>query len=311
MKPFSFNYLGTKAPYTHLFDKLVRGWVGKFCDLTIGGGSVAMFFGEERRARSMILNDCSDYSRMIARGFFGQRPRQRSELVFAVQTVKPEQGFMSREQWYSKFFDDEVRAYCDGYVQRHAKDDFLLINLLALLGRGCVRFPGQFSIKMKELTLPQFKAALIGRLERYAARILPFVDCEITNANYLDLPKRFNALRGYVVYLDPAWPAQPDHKTRDATSAYGFYSERLLSIARQEQCPTPAEYSVTRDDFYAGMRETIARMSKHNTMLIAYQTTREEVAAVKRSLFNGQRVRMADADKNEGSTLREYLFLVC
>jgi len=165
---------------------------------------------------------------------------------------------------------------------------------------------------MKVLTPKTFTELVYSKAIRLNARVAEGCTTRITTIDYLNIDKSLSSLKDFVCYLDPAWPAQPEagrqHVGND--KVYGFYASVLMSALRQEDLPMPAEYNVSLDDFYKGMRRTIKLLKKRNTVLIAYQSRPDVVEEVKDRLFGNLAVAEFKEQRTSGTKLWEYLWRV-
>lgn len=74
--------------------------------------------------------------------------------------------------------------------------------------------------------------------------------------------------------------------------------------------PMPAEYSVTLDECYEGMRRTIELLRPHNSVLIAYQSTPDKVESVKAELLGGLEFEEFKERRKSGTKMWEYLWRI-
>lgn len=301
------RYLGKKSKYLHLFDELLPLLPFEampLFDLTSGSATVALYFREYAGTTSMVLNDISEYPHLVASAFF-DGPRVTQERLADGFDFDSVRGWASVS--HSKDFTRETAAWVDGYCEANADSPLLLVALACVLVQG--RFPSLDRVRLSALTPDTIAAEVRAVARRLMRRQHDDVDLTHKRWDYLNLPSYADEMGGYAVYLDPAWPTQPDDKTISNERAYGLYASTLMSILRQEFVDVPPEYTVDEDKFYELMAQTIERMGKKNTVFVAYQTVPEHVEFIKEKLFPGRKVKMAESAKNMSSTLREYLFM--
>lgn len=316
-KPTPINYLGKKGPYMHLVADLGIAEATRFLDFTAGSSTVPLYMVECHGARELICNDVSPYCQMIAEALFVREPMSISRIRRHAVPV-PREGYLyAHKGEFSGFkrMSPAAAAWVDGYCCLNAGEPLMLLALACVLGKGAERFSDLVGVYLealrpKDLEAKVRKVALSLAMRQHGLR----VSATITAEDYLAVDFErgpFGDLSDWVVYLDPAWPTQPGHRTLGNERTYGLYASIMMSVLRQEAMPMPSEYSVTLEDFYVGMRKTIAGvLERGGQMLVAYQTTEERVREVEREVLAGHRFSMVSVDKNKSSTLREYLFLI-
>jgi len=229
-------------------------------------------------------------------------------ILSAVGSVKPLTGWVSIGRAAS-LFSEHTAAWVDGFCVQHSTNPLLLVALSCVILRGS----GRFSQIVRKYTLALTPKALAEDVAKVASRLAGrqkgLSTVEHTSFNYLTLLKRIEALEGWIVYLDPAWPSQLKRRTISNDRVYGLYASAMMSMLRQSYVPIPGVYAVGNALFWAGMKRTIDKLSAKNTVLVAYQTTEDEIDEVTARLGLAD-WRLVFSDRNASSKLREYLFCV-
>jgi hypothetical protein len=319
MRSLGIPYIGNKLRATQLFEKMLPEVVEAYCDLTIGGCTCPIYFAEDRDVDYFVLNDLSEYSRLMAQALLVDPKIKMTECMQAFE-FKPLSGLLSqhssdvlRGRGGPRAFQEATKRFIDGYCVHNANQPIALIALAAELCSGAGLSPGRFfTTRTQAMDPANLFASVWTRLMslRQRQQALGPACVKITAHDYLDLPSEILGLVDHVVYLDPAWPSQPGVDVSSNAKIYGFYASTLLSILRQEIRPYPARYDVSDDDFYEGMRATITALCDGNMMLVAYQSTPDRVGYVKERLFSGDPYCEMSFPKGGRSDLFEYLFCV-
>ena len=320
------QYVGKKSKHLDLFPKLIGDRDSRevqaatgFLDLTAGSSTVALLFTEYYGFKTIMLNDLSPWTKLVARAFFEQAAMDAEEIAEAILSVTPTDGFVRctrgrvGSRW-SLLFNDDAAAWIDGYATRHMENPLLQIALSCVILSGATRFAHIRTQVTTALTPTKLRNETYRRALQLARR-QKMLGGGFTwsSENYLALPSSFDDMNGWIVYLDPAWPEQlnPGYNklTVPNSMTYGLQATVMMEILSQQVLPTIEEYDVAPPMFWVGMRNTIERMSRGNRMLVAFQTNDDMIDDVSRRLFPDQNVRMVSSDKSH-DRLREYLFHV-
>lgn len=305
-------YLGTKLRFLGLFDELLGGTdVNTYADLTIGGGICPAYFVEHFGVRNLILNDASEFSRLIAEALWREDRYDDNEILAACTGIEPIEGAAASHSRSRAAFDRDALKWIDGFCVANQEFPLLLIALAAVITEGATLYSGFFSSRATRTMTPESLAVDVAKKAvRLRERQVQADAIVITGFDYLAIPVEVQRLEGCVVYLDPAWPTQHGKKSSSNVRTYGFWASTVMSILRQEPRRWPPQYEIGLIEFYTGMAETIRILSERNTVLVAYQTKPDRVEVVKKMIFRDLPTEEASMEKTSGTHLHEYLFRV-
>ena len=308
-KALGISYIGNKWAHMTMFAQALPQRPKSYLDLTFGCGICSVFM-QELGVRNFVSNDISPYPRLIAEALLGTNAKRLTDAEIR-QRLEPQYhpGWLA-ENVPTKAIRHRTACAVDGLILANQDSPLILIAIGAVLSTGAM---GYFRYgSMKVLTPKTFTELVYSKAIRLNARVAEGCTTRITTIDYLNIDKSLSSLKDFVCYLDPAWPAQPEagrqHVGND--KVYGFYASVLMSALRQEDLPMPAEYNVSLDDFYKGMRRTIKLLKKRNTVLIAYQSRPDVVEEVKDRLFGNLAVAEFKEQRTSGTKLWEYLWRV-
>ena len=300
VKPLKANYLGNKTKHMGLFYRTLQGDVPKFCDLTSGSNIVPLFFAEHRNTKALVLNDVSEYPRLISEALCCP-PIPIGKIAEKIYAIEPRAGWMSNSTLSEAKlpFDQEVKEWIDGAASAWKDDPLLLTSLAFVLTESCTRWAtvGFHVPTCRAFTVESLQGRTYKRAAALQRRNISKCDVTITCHNYLNLSKEVaKSLRGFVVYLDAAWPTQASTKTLSIDKTYGFYAGTLMSVLRQRDVALPKEYGTTEDECYEGIRETIRNVVAHGSkFLLAYQSKDKETNyAIETKVLDGLNYEYAE-----------------
>ncbi len=309
-KALGIPYVGNKWAHMEMFRDMLPSTPQAYMDLTFGCGICSVFM-YEIGVRKFICNDASPYPRLIAEALLGNGARKvyDSELRERIRPPMYMRGGYGSENLPRNAFRRRTVNHIDAVIEQNQDCPLILVAIGAVLSTGAMA-DWRYGYT-KNLTPEFFTSEVIKKARRLSSRVGIGCKTRITKANYLDICD-LSKTKGYVCYLDPAWPQQPEagRKSRKPDTVYGFYASKLMSLLRQKEMPLPPEYDVTVDECYDGMRETILALRKNNTVLIAYQSRPDVVHEVKERLFDGLDIDENAEERKSGTHLWEYLWRV-
>lgn len=317
-KALGIPYVGNKWAHMEMFSAALPpmgtflGGRHKYLDLTFGCGICSVFM-HELGTRDFICNDASPYPRLIAEALLGRNSRRLvdEEILERVMNTGYRPGWVA-ENVTTKAIRHRTACVIDAMCEANQDCPMILVAIGAVLSNGAM---SDFRYgTTKNYTVDYFRKEVAKKARRLGMRIVRGrpTRAKITAENYLNISKRMANIKGYVCYLDPAWPAQPEAGRKHAGNdrVYGFYAQKLMSVLRQADQPMPEEYSVTLDECYTGMRRTIDLLRPKNSVLIAYQSRPDVVEEVKEELLAGLEFEEFKEQRTSGTKLWEYLWRI-
>jgi len=311
-KALGIPYIGNKWAHMNMFSAALPAGDPKrnqYLDLTFGCGICSVFM-YELGCRTFIANDASPYPRLIAKALLGNnaKPLASEEILDRVHA-----GY--KRGWTADNVTTSAirrRTACtiDAMCAANQDSPLMLVSIAAVLSNGAM---SDFRYgTTKHWSADDFRMLVIKKAARLNMRIGKGCSTRITTKDYLNIDEDLASLKGFICYLDPAWPAQPEagRKHIGNDKVYGFYAQKLMSVLKQEDMPMPAEYSVTLDECYEGMRRTIELLREENTVLIAYQSRPDVVDEVKNELLGGLSYNEFEEQRKQGTKLWEYLWRI-